>query len=49
MIGRNVGPSIGGKWHSAFQSKRLLAVVLAGTCLSPLVGSVPVRAQDATW
>jgi fibronectin-binding autotransporter adhesin len=49
MTGRNVGPSIGRKWRCACQSKRLLLVLLAGTCLSPLVGSVPVRAQDATW
>jgi autotransporter-associated beta strand protein len=45
MTGRNVGPSIGGKGRCAFQSKRLLLVLLAGTCLSPVMGSPPVRAQ----
>jgi autotransporter-associated beta strand protein len=45
MTGRNVGPSIGGKGRCAFQSKRLLLLLLAGTCLSPVMGSPPVRAQ----
>jgi autotransporter-associated beta strand protein len=45
MTGRNVGPSIGGKGRCAFQSKRLLLLLLAGTCLSPVMGSPPGRAQ----
>jgi hypothetical protein len=30
------------------RARRLLAALLAGTCLSPLLGSIPARAQS-TW
>src|ERR1700682_6234253 len=45
MTGRSVGASIGGKLRYAFQSRPLLSVLLAGTCLSP----VGAAAQTTNW
>jgi outer membrane autotransporter protein len=45
MTGRSVGASIGGKLRCAFQSRPLLSVLLAGTCLSP----VGAAAQTTNW
>jgi hypothetical protein len=45
MIGRSLGPSMGGKLRRAFQSKPLLLVLLGGTCLSP----VGAAAQTTNW
>ena len=45
MTGRSVGASIGGKLRCAFQSRPLLSVLLAGTCLSP----VGAAAQMTNW
>ncbi len=45
MIGRRSGPSTSGTRRLAFPSKWLLPALLAGTCLSPVMGALPVRAQ----
>ena len=45
MIGSSLGPSMGGKWRRAFQSKPLMLVLLGGTCLSP----VGAAAQTTNW
>ena len=45
MIGSSLGPSMGGKWRRALQSKPLLLVLLGGTCLSP----VGAAAQTTNW